>query len=817
VAYLEEGESLMVGVGCENTLKLAKECADTLRKSHAFLKKMELEAVELDTAMNKAKNKQGDKAAQPPKEEMLGEIRDMNERIGESMEAPEPKYCLDTRIVLKKCHNQLFKVTAFIERVGSNGGQPRAGFPGSSVPSIPVPAKKSKMVKGSTNAPVYQNITMKKDEIDEAEDICKNMAKAEKLADSKAYKAKDAAGEPSEFKETTDAQISMLLQQRVNFFASERKNKKIAQPIPAPEQLPKCEGCWMRRRRAGRQGEVNSCPNLQPKAKLPPKPKPVKKAAEEEAPEDPPEPKKPDDPESDATKPASKTGNTTQATPKSNATAAAMVFATEIAGFSTPLTNQGKFYYGALAYQGKGAWSCDAKGGAEISCGAKDGSLPCELKGPKTDLSACSSRCKACDKCVGFNYVRNPVTKKEGKGNGGICIFFSKDPSKVPSKSCGPLDSSKYGKNLCKNPMKDKDFYCCSDGVFFKKKVKAQMRCLPCCNAAKAADKCDGPQCEKCLPSKKPTGSCAAAKACCKAMPPCDHATCANCPPQTNDGFEKKKKTSTGAEFKFNIPQASVDGPWKLDNYKNTDKYQKKFYSGAVVYKGSGSYTCDPHYTADVKSATKCTQLPKVSKLKDCKVLCDATKDCWGFNFVYNQYNNKYMGNSANDGGICIFLKDDPERSKVKSVACAGWQGKNPLCVNPGTDKAWNCCSEGYLYQKKIPKPVCTAKQEGGKGTEMVCSFPFKHEGKTYNKCIRKGSKTGAPWCTVDAKTGKWGYCNARNCKAAGVELEQTKPGSPAAKVDILKAKDKMMKALAPKQPGEEMEDIQEAEVRRIA
>merc|ERR1711968_203786 len=117
VSLVEEAESSEAGEGCDATLKLAKECASTLRRSHKFLKKMEMEAVELDTAFKKAKKPAAEEA-------MLGEIKAVSHRIGESMSAPEPAYCLDTRVALKKCHNQLFKVTAFIERVGTMVARP---------------------------------------------------------------------------------------------------------------------------------------------------------------------------------------------------------------------------------------------------------------------------------------------------------------------------------------------------------------------------------------------------------------------------------------------------------------------------------------------------------------------------------------------------------------------------------------------------------------------------------------------------------------------------------------------------------------------
>merc|ERR1711968_88295 len=507
VSLVEEAESSEAGVGCDATLKLAKECASTLRRSHKFLKKMEMEAVELDTALNKAKNDVDAKKAKKPaaEEAMLGEIKAVSHRIGESMSAPEPAYCLDTRVALKKCHNQLFKVTAFIERVGTNGGPARPGMPGSDQPNIPKTVAKRKPIKGSTEDVIYKNITMSKVEIKEAEDLCKNIQKSEAAADTEAYKKKDLAGSDSEFKETTDTQITMYLQQRVNFFASERKNKKITGPMPAPEKLPKCQGCWYRRRRAGRQGEVNSCPDLPPKMKMPklPKsPKPKEKAAAVPVPKDTPEDKDVSKGEKNETPKTEKEKNATNATsvPKANST---KYVATDLVGYQTPITAQGKFFYAGLSYQGKGAWSSNAKAGAEVSC-SEEGSLPCELKGPNPDLTQCQKRCDKCKKCIGFNYVRNPVTKKEGNGNGGICVFYSKDPvkAKVPSKSCAPLNTAKYPKAGCKDPMKDKDFFCCTEASFFVKKVPRKVKCLACCNAVKAADRCDGPQCEHCIMKK---------------------------------------------------------------------------------------------------------------------------------------------------------------------------------------------------------------------------------------------------------------------------------------------------------------------------
>merc|ERR1712167_565314 len=99
------------------------------------------------------------------------------------------------------------------------------------------------------------------------------------------------------------------------------------------------------------------------------------------------------------------------------------------------------------------------------------------------------------------------------------------------------------------------------------------------------------------------------------------------------------------------------------------------------------------------------------------------------------------------------FLKDDPERSKVKSVNCAGWQGKKPLCVNPGSDAAWNCCSEGYFYNKK---------------KQLQCHFPFKHKGKSHNHCIVNDSKTGAAWCTVTQGLGPGATATRRHVRQPG-------------------------------------------------
>ena len=62
----------------------------------------------------------------------------------------------------------------------------------------------------------------------------------------------------------------------------------------------------------------------------------------------------------------------------------------------------------------------------------------------------------------------------------------------------------------------------------------------------------------------------------------------------------------------------------------------------------------------------------------------------------------------------------------------------------------------------------CTATFVNKKGREKQkkCVFPFKYEGKTYNKCTRDNSENRKSWCAFKvnragvAVNGKWADCD---------------------------------------------------------
>ena len=57
--------------------------------------------------------------------------------------------------------------------------------------------------------------------------------------------------------------------------------------------------------------------------------------------------------------------------------------------------------------------------------------------------------------------------------------------------------------------------------------------------------------------------------------------------------------------------------------------------------------------------------------------------------------------------------------------------------------------------------------------TQKNCVFPFKYEGKTYNKCTKDNSENGKSWCAFKvnragvAVNGKWADCD-EGCPGVG-------------------------------------------------
>ena len=69
----------------------------------------------------------------------------------------------------------------------------------------------------------------------------------------------------------------------------------------------------------------------------------------------------------------------------------------------------------------------------------------------------------------------------------------------------------------------------------------------------------------------------------------------------------------------------------------------------------------------------------------------------------------------------------------------------------------------------------CTATFKNKKGIEKTkqCIFPFKFNGKTYNKCTKDESENGQPWCAFkvnrrgEVVKGKWADCDP-GCPGSG-------------------------------------------------
>ena len=55
----------------------------------------------------------------------------------------------------------------------------------------------------------------------------------------------------------------------------------------------------------------------------------------------------------------------------------------------------------------------------------------------------------------------------------------------------------------------------------------------------------------------------------------------------------------------------------------------------------------------------------------------------------------------------------------------------------------------------------------------LACIFPFQHQGKTYDKCVKAGNKS---WCATKVHAIErfdWDYCDNVTCSDGGANLNQ--------------------------------------------
>merc|ERR1711871_967134 len=183
----------------------------------------------------------------PPKPALLLEV-------GEGAEMPA--HCSETMELLKTCHGQLYKVTAFIEHIGAGlNGHPRPGFPGSSIP--PPYRPPTHMIANSTNDPRFG---LSEEQIMSIGVICNRLQALEVSRDNEAYET------DPEKRAETDTDILAVLGQRNEFFEAFYVDRGYWGSMPSVSEYPTCTNCWARRRRAdaASQGEVNTCPEAPP-------------------------------------------------------------------------------------------------------------------------------------------------------------------------------------------------------------------------------------------------------------------------------------------------------------------------------------------------------------------------------------------------------------------------------------------------------------------------------------------------------------------------------------------------------------------------
>ena len=446
--------------GCEDRLELLNSCKESLVTTQTFLGKVEESALEaLPKPEEQAPALLGEsQAAHGEIAALLGESQAAHDEIvrqslGES--AQKASYCPATLTLLKECHVALYRVTAFVEHVGAGvDGQVRPGYPGSKIPP-PGRMNTSHVVHNATTDPKYE---LTHSNIVQIEKVCNLIQAQEIQEDTESYETDQSK------QQNVQSKIAVLLGDRASFFLATHPWQDAA---PAAGELPKCKGCWLRRRRAtaSSHGEVNSCPPI-PTQTPTAAPTPTTAPTNSNATETPQAPSETDatPPKTDAAPAPNITGTPARPDGPDEQPQAIDGSPDKVEGYRTPVAYQGKWFAGALSYAGKGAWSCNTEYTATCSA---TGDLACETKGPGSNVAACKSKCDACDSCAGFNFVQIPYMENEKAG--GLCVYLNKGSvAKAPAKSCEAFDSTAEGGKKCQDSESDQDFYCCSTGAYYE-------------------------------------------------------------------------------------------------------------------------------------------------------------------------------------------------------------------------------------------------------------------------------------------------------------------------------------------------------------
>jgi len=169
---------------CDDKVALAKECAQTLRKSHAFLHKLQRRAIDTSTIAHGGTPAKGKAAT------MLGENKSLLKKLGEST-TKRPEYCVRTNAALNSCHAQLFKVNAFLHRIGQ--GPPGVATENKPPPQKNTAKKDTKTAKDEKKPKVDKNQKTQKKKENVSDSAKKTHEKKGNVSDS----AKKAVAKPS--------------------------------------------------------------------------------------------------------------------------------------------------------------------------------------------------------------------------------------------------------------------------------------------------------------------------------------------------------------------------------------------------------------------------------------------------------------------------------------------------------------------------------------------------------------------------------------------------------------------------------------------